>query len=194
MTVTILSWLFVALFMGAACYFLDRHLGVPLYRWVYNMTHQHPLAAGEDRGFIYNRRAGVRFAAAVAISAVQSFLAASGRLDNPALQLLSFFLEVPVVMIGFYCGPWLDRFWRDKERIFEHVDRIESGQTTLSDELRGVSHRAAGAVREALGLEGNEAQGAVSPAPPQPEQAQETRPDRPPAEPRELMNRYLKRE
>lgn len=205
--VDVASWLAVFLVLGSIWYLVDRIVGVPIYRWWYALTHRDPLPADILRGFIHGQRARVRFIAAVVLSVLQSSLVlASVSISNPLAELIGFCLEVPVVMGGFYLGPWLFRLWERKEHVFERVDRLESGEISLKAELKEAGHKAAEAVRGALGVpeKGPGAPASKTPAVPaaapdtkEPELSagkdnQAAKPE-PNWNPRDLINKYIRR-
>ena len=185
------SWLLVFLVVGAIWYTLDRALGTRVYRWIYAMTHRDPLPAQEVKGFIHGQKAKMRFMVAVVLSIAQSALVLSSiSIANPFAELMSFFLQIPVVMLGFYLGPWIYRVWERKEDIFDKVDRIESGELSIGSELKQVTQKAAGAVREVLQSDDEPAPAKSQATAPPPEKKQEPQPA---PSPWELMAKYLRR-
>jgi hypothetical protein len=144
-----LTWLPVFLVLGAVLHVIDHHLGSLLYRWWYNMTHRDPLPADVKRGFVYQQSAQARFQAAVLLAALQSLLAAFGG-ANPIIELLTIIVETPVAMVGFYCGPFLDKIWTRKDTVFSTVDKLESGELSMTDEVRKISAEAVETIREAI--------------------------------------------
>lgn len=186
------SWLLVFLVVGIIWYVLDRALGVHLYRWFYNMTHRDSLPGGVVRGFIHGQKARMRFVIAVILSIVQSgFIIASIQIANPLAELLSFFLQIPVVMGGFYLGPIIYRVWERKENLFEQMDRIESGEISIGKEIKEATQKAAEAVRDVLKKDEP-----PQPSPAQPEvspQAEAAKKEPVTQSPWELMSKYLRR-
>jgi hypothetical protein len=180
------SWLIFFLLLGAIWYVLDRRFGISLYRWYFNLTREEPLAADQERGFIYNRSAKSRFSTAVVLCLLQSILVVSAAEVNPLVELLSFFFEVPVLMVGFYFGPSVYKLWRKKDAVLETVDRLESGELKLEDELKEATRHAAQTVRSALGIE-DETEAGKSVA--EGEQASKAAPVEP--DPAEALNRYV---
>lgn len=180
------------LLLGALWHVIDRAIGVSVYRWYYAMTHETPLAADEKKGFICQRRARARFAAAVALALFHSVLlmryAAFPAIDT----LVSFFIQVPILMMGFYLGPLVQRIWKGKEEVFEAVDKLEQGEISVKDEISGVSEKAVTAVRELvgrlenpLGVEEKEPEGEGD--------AAESLPEEEEIDPRQMMDEYLRR-
>lgn len=193
-----ISWLFIFLVIGALWYVFDRRVGVRIYRWYYDMTHEHPLSQEQQQGFIFNRRAKPRFAAAIALSVVQSVIVVLAGGASPMAELLTFFLEVPVLMVGFYLGPLADRLWRRKDRILETVDKLEDGKIDLKKEFQDVSQKATNVIRDALTLGGQspsmeedrKEENQDAPA----DQEEELSSGNEEPDPRKMMDSYLRRE
>jgi hypothetical protein len=143
------------------------------------------LSPETERGFVYHQPASAKFGIAVIISFLQSCLAVTSGNKSFYSELISFFFEVPVIMIGFYFGPWLLRLVERRDEILGKVDKIESGEISLSEELRAASGRASGSIRELFNAPESKPQPAPvtapEPSPPAPES---------PA-PEELMAGYL---
>ena len=133
----IVSWLILFLFVGAIWYVLDRRLGQGIYRWWYGMTHAEPLDAEIERGFIFGQPAKVRFSVAISLSLIQSVIVLLTTEDAKWLvELFTFVFEVPVMMFGFYLGPRLNGIWERKEKIFETMDKMESGDYSITGSVK----------------------------------------------------------
>jgi hypothetical protein len=181
----ILIWLFAFIIIGALWYVFDRVFGVIVYRWWYGMTHREPLPLNVTRGFIFNQPASVKFFWAMVICFIQSVFSVTSGEQRFPVQLLAFFLEVPMAMLGFYFGPTFFRLWREKDELLEQVDKIESGELSIRAKLKEARTAATGTIRDALG--GHESK------------AQEERPvvtpkTEAPLDPEQLMKGYLKRD
>lgn len=146
----LLSWSLVFLFAGAILYIIDRAFGRRVYRWWYDMTHEHPLDAEHQIGFIYGRKADARFFAAVAVTLVQGTIAIAHDESTLPNEVLSMLIEVPCLMAGFYVGPWLDRLWGGRSKVFTAVDQFESGERVLTDELQELSKKAVTTVVDSI--------------------------------------------
>ena len=146
-----LSWFLVFMLCGAVLYIFDRSRGVKIWRWFYDMTHEHPLDAGKEFGFIYNRPARNRFTIAVILSLLQSGCAIMEGASSLTNEILSIFAEVPCLMFGFYLGPTFFRIWARREKVFDTVDQLEKGEISLKKEVQEVSHKALESVKDALG-------------------------------------------
>ena len=138
----ILGWMGACVILGAVWYLLDRRLGARLYRLGYAWTHEHPLPPGEERGFLFQQKARVRFAWAVVFSALQSGLIVTQGHVNPLIEMLTFFFEVPALMGGFFLGPFLDRLWTRKDRVLDKIDELESGDTSIKELANDAMDRA----------------------------------------------------
>lgn len=198
------TWMLAFIVIGAGWYVVDRSIGIGFYRWWYDMTHRDPMPADVNRGFIYNQPAKVRFTAAVAIAVIQSATAVLDGSGDFSIELLSVFLEVPVIMLGFFAGPRVYAIWGDRERLLDRVDELERDGVSVSDHLRSATRGAATAVKSALDDlrsrdEAEPAEGTPTTAPAE-EPSVESRPnagvDRSEKEPdaQQLMNRYLRRD
>ena len=209
-------WALFFVALGATWYLLDRRFGAPLYRWWYNMTHEHPIESTEKKGFIYYRKAKAKLATAIALALVQSGIVLAMTRKGMLMEFVSFFLEVPATMLGFYVGPWLSKLWIKKDAVLDKVDQLESGELSVvkevkeaaqdaSEKVKDVAHDATAKVKDLLHLDEEEAdgdgetegpgdremEGPASPAEraPEPKPEPEAEPD-----PRELMNKYLRKD
>ena len=144
----VLSGMLAGILEGAILYVLDWHFGARLYRWWHGLTHQSALPSDTRMGFIYNRKANARFTLATLVSLAQNgLLLWTGFAPNPFLAMLTIILEVPVLMIGFYLGPFVHRLWQRKDPLLDVVDKLESGETTVGAEVKRVTARVAGTLR-----------------------------------------------
>ncbi|MFN8390683.1 MAG: hypothetical protein U0136_10370 [Bdellovibrionota bacterium] len=186
-----LSWFLVLTLVGAGLYVFDRIKGVKIYRWWYDMTHEHPLPADVEKGFLYNRKSQSRFALAIVLSLVQSAIALFHEASTLPQELLSMLIEIPCLMFGFYLGPTLYRVWARREKVFETVDQIESGKISIQNEVKEMSQSALAKIKSAVATEKPEEPAGgpkplEAPLPPEPEE--EPEPD-----PKALMDKYLNR-
>ena len=184
------SGVFAGLLEGAGVYLVDRKVGVRAYRWWYDLTHKHPLPPDEHRGFVFNRQANARFTTATLVSVVQNGLAFELGMAHPFSAMMTILVEVPVLMGGFYLGPFVQRMWQKKDPLLEVVDKLESGETTVAAEMRRATGHVAGTLRETLAM--------PEPKAPEPPvvKAAEPPPPPPPAEPdpAEALRSYTKRQ
>ena len=130
------SWAVTAVFLGIACYVLDRWYGIRMRRGWHNLTHKEPLPEADESGFIHRRKAKARFTLAFTVALVLSLMAVFLTAANPAIQILVFFVMVPTLMIGFYLGPKCYGIWSRKDKILERVDDLEEGKIHLGEEIR----------------------------------------------------------
>lgn len=149
-SVEVLSWLLVLLFAGAVIYSVDRRVGVKLFRVWYRLTHRDPLPDGVETGFVYGQKAQARFTVAFAMACVQTGVLLTTRDLNPFIELVTFFAEIPVVMAGFYLGPYLDLAWARKDNFLATVDKVEQGEISISKEIVNASKGAVVKAKEAL--------------------------------------------
>lgn len=136
----------VVIVEGMLTYVLDRHIGTKVIYWWNGATSEAPPSADEIKGFIYRRKAHMRLTTAIIITLIQNGLLFFAGMVHPLTSVVSVPFELIALMIGFYAGPWLDRLWSRKQPILDVIDKLESGETTVSKELKHV----AGSVRESL--------------------------------------------
>lgn len=197
----------VAFVLAAVAYVADRRLGTGLYRWWYNMTHEHPMEGESTRGLLYNQPSKVRATWAVVIATLVTVLSFLNGSFYPLLELGLWAASVPAAFAGLLVGPRLHGLWLKRDRAFHAVDRWERGELDLSDELKArtaeLGEKLKGAVRslpderepgggarETESAPRSDADGeqGVSGTPAAPEGgALET------ADPQELVNRYVRR-
>lgn len=146
-----IGWLIVLLVIGAACYVADRRIGTGIYRWWHDMTSKKKLGKDTDVGFLYNRRARARFSVAVFLGVVHSVAAVWFSHVSPVVQLITFAVEVPALMAGFYLGPIAYRLWERKDPLLDVVDDLEQGKTTVGDVVKAGTARAQELVRRRFG-------------------------------------------
>jgi len=142
----LVSGLALGVVEGAVLYVVDCRVGVRAYRWWYDLTHREPMPDGIEQGFILNRQANARFTVATVVALAQNGTALGLGMADPFLAMLTIAVEVPVLMGGFYLGPFLRRLWRRKDPLLAVVDQIESGETSFGAEMK----RATGKVAEVL--------------------------------------------
>ncbi len=181
-----LSWFLVLTIVGAGLYVFDRRQGVRLYRWWYDMTHEHPLPADVEGGFLYNRKAQSRFAFAVVLASAQSALALFYEASTLPQELLSLLIEVPCLMFGFYLGPTVYRLWQRREKVFDTVDQIESGKISIQNEVKEISQSAFAKIKESIVPDRPDLPAAPLSEPAKAATAPEAEPD-----PKALMEKYL---
>lgn len=193
-----MSYGFVGTFLlvlieGAVLYVIDRHIGTRVYRWWYNTTHKNELPANDEYGFIHQRKAHSRFSAALFIAFIQNALAVWGKFESSGSAVLWFSLEIPILMVGFYLGPFINRIWERKKIVLDEIDRLESKEITFGQEIK----RAATLLHETVitpQLErltsGEETHPAEKQAAEEPEKKQESEPE---TDPREYMRKFTER-
>ncbi len=191
----LVSWMLAFLIIGSIWYVIDRLFGVKLYRWFYDMTHRDPLPDAQYVGFIYRRKAQARFFSALVIAVGQGAVISSNTHDGPLIELLTFIFQIPVLMLGFYLGPFVFRLWENKEDLFEQVDKIESGEIALRDELKEVAEKAVHVVKDTLAASSVPETKAEAATDVLPTPAQEILPqESPDPSPQEMMHKYLRRD
>lgn len=136
----------VVIVEGMLAYVLDRHIGTKVVYWWNGATSEAPPSAGEIKGLIYRRKAHMRLTMAITLTLIQNGLLFFTGIIHPLISIISIPFELVALMAGFYAGPWLDRLWSRKQPILDVIDKLESGETTVSKELKHV----AGSVRESL--------------------------------------------
>ncbi len=128
-----LLYVIVYLFCSLFCYSLDRHFGVRVCRWWYNLCHKEPLPADTVRGFIYSQRTKIKASWATFISAAESFLVVHYLGVDPFVGFLLWLVGIPLTLAGFLMGPFIYRLWQKREALFSTVDKVESGEIDVGD-------------------------------------------------------------
>ena len=143
------------LILGILLYYIDSLVGTGLYRGFYNLTHKDELDPAVRKGFLVDRSAGHRLGWAVAIVVIASGIAfLSGAffgdrtLEN-ALLVVTMFVGL---LLGFLFAPTVVRFLPGAlKRSVDYVESIESGESSIGDDLRSAATKAGKKiVREAV--------------------------------------------
>jgi hypothetical protein len=181
-------WMVMFVLLGAFWYIVDRKYGVRWYRLWYRLTHEHPLPPEIVCGFVYNRRARHRSFMATLLSTVQTVVVIwSAGNPNLLIELILWIVEIPLTMVGFAVGPLAFKIWGRKEELFDTIDDLEQGKTSLGDLIHkkdGESESVASQPAAAAPEQPNEK------APGKPSRPKDDPPD---DDPREMLRRYTKR-
>lgn len=137
----VIFWSIVFVGTGAFWYNFDRRFGIKWYRSWYNMTHKDKLTTEKEMGFIYNRSTHSKAASAALVATIQSILVVKYMDVNLLASLIMWVVEIPLMMIGFYLGPFSYVMWQKKEKLFETVDKVESGQLNVGAEVSKAAKR-----------------------------------------------------
>ena len=141
-------------FFGAILYVVDRSVGVAIRRVFWNLIHDKSQQLPEDKeqGFIYRRHARSRFNVALVIMVIEAFVGIAVFRGNPFTKLLTAVFDIPVLMVGFYCGPWLDRILGHVDQGLDQIEnlerRIDRGETTFGKEVKSAAAGVGARVRE----------------------------------------------
>jgi hypothetical protein len=187
----LVSGLVLGVVEGAVLYVIDCRVGVRAYRWWYGLTHREPMAEGIERGFILNQRANARFTIATLVALAQNGLALMLHMVDPFTAMLTIAVEVPVLMGGFYLGPFVRRLWHRKDPLLDMVDQLENGQTTIGAQVKRATERVAEALRHD-DAPPNDAAAIPAVPPPVAHEAEHAAPPEP--DPVEAMRRFTKRQ
>lgn len=142
--VNIFAWIILFIVFGGFFYLLDRWFGVSIYRWFYNMTHKDPMPENVVKGFLHNQKAKIRCANACVLALFLSLINYySDEKANPLYAFLNWIMQVPLVFIGFCLGPILFKLWGKKDKLFQTVDKIESGEIGVSDKIKNAAQSVA---------------------------------------------------
>lgn len=152
LTVTqyVVFWSIVFIGFGATWYNFDRRFGVKWYRSWYNMTHKDKLTTEKAIGFIYNRSTHSKAASAALVATLQSILVVMYMNVNLLASLIMWVVEIPLLMLGFYLGPFAYAMWQKKETLFKTVDKVESGEIDVSAKITDAAKRAVAPIQEHL--------------------------------------------
>lgn len=126
----------LGILLGIASYSLDRRFGLGWYKWWYDMTHEHPQPATEERGFVYNKPTRVKAFAALVLSSIVSVVSVYTAASNPLAELVLWVVTMPAIVIGLLIGPHFYKIWQKRDKVFDTVDKWERGEVDLSDELK----------------------------------------------------------
>jgi hypothetical protein len=130
----VVFWTIIFTIGGAVWYNYDRRYGASLYRWWYNLTHKDKLPEDVSRGFIYKQSMKTKTTVATVVSSIQSLLLILSTEVNLLEELFMWVFEVPITLFGFYLGPIAYSFWKAKDKWFETIDRVESGDVNIAEE------------------------------------------------------------
>jgi len=99
------------------------------------MTHKSPLPEDVEKGFICGRKTKNKVFLSSLIALVLSLISFYFEKTNPLREILSWFLEIPLVLSGIYLGPVFWHIWQRKEAVFETVDDIENGKIDVKKKI-----------------------------------------------------------
>lgn len=145
-----LFWWIMFIVAGGILYVFDMRIGTKIYRWYYNATHRRPLHQEAHRGFLYKRNFKARFWSAFAISLFQSALAIGYWQTNPLWEFMGWFLEIPMLIGGFYAGPFFDHLWARRKEYFASADRLEAEHSNLKEKIITATSNSWSWIREVL--------------------------------------------
>ncbi len=191
----VIFWSIVFVGVGATWYNFDRRFGVKRYRSWYNLTHKDKLTSDKPIGFIYNRSTHSKAASAALIATIQSILVVRYMDVNLLASLIMWVIEIPLMMLGFYLGPFAALLWQKKEKLFETVDRVESGHIKVGDEVSKAAKRVVAPIKGHLEKIHDALSGDDEPEPViEPLSADELRlQELEQTDPRELMRKFIDR-
>lgn len=142
MTAYLAQIAFGAFALGVILFVLDGIFGVSWYRKYYDLTSRVPLAADVVRGFVVGQNADGKFTIAVLLVLAQGGYLFWTRLMNPLTLIFTALVEVPCMVAGFYAGPLVARLWERRKPILDVVDKLESGELKVGEELKHVAQAA----------------------------------------------------
>ena len=125
---------------------LDRAYGRKIYRAYHNFTSGEQLSPDVELGIVTGQHASHRLTVAVVVAFVYTWLAYGLHASALPETVASLFVEVPLMMAGFYVGPLVNRIWERRKVITDVVDDFESGKRTIKGELGHVAQNARAAV------------------------------------------------
>jgi hypothetical protein len=155
---------------GMSFYLLDMRLGVKFQSWRYKVTHKGPLPAGQEFGFLYNRRYTVKFWWAGILTLFISLGFILVMHTNPVVGVFTWVFDVVMTFLGIVCGPLAYRVWTGRQATLKRMDEIQEsiksgelredvrqGIHETAEDLKDLGHQAA----EAASKKGAELVGAV---------------------------------
>ena len=131
----------VAFFLtGAALFAADKKITVALRKTFHSWTspETEPFPEHKKRGLVYGQPASRRFAVAGAISLIQTLLSVKNLSYNPLLELVTLLIETPIMVLGTYLGDRVLRFFGKAQPVFDAIDRIDAGESTVKGEARDI--------------------------------------------------------
>lgn len=181
----LIFWMLIFVILGIFWYIIDRRYGVSIYRFWFKLSRKNPLPEEVVRGFVYKRKTRHKALMATVLSSAQSIimLVAAAK-PNLLVELILWIVEIPMTLIGFALGPWAYQIWNRKEKVFDTIDDLESGKTSVTDLIRFSGERGA----------------SEEPAPLKPADTEKEKPVTPPTgknkpeDPRDMIRRYTNRE
>lgn len=93
---------------GGLWYVFDRNYGRRLRTWWYNIRHEYPLPAAEQKGFIYGRVTQKQVFWITVVSTAQSIIVImASQQVNVLMELVAWVIELPTMLIGVkVLGPF----------------------------------------------------------------------------------------
>ncbi len=113
-------WCFVFALIGAHAYVTDRKIGVKIYAKIHKWSTPPGTPQGPERGLIYNRSNQVRWGWATVIATVNAAIMIGWRHEDPRMER--------------------------RKKMFEALDRVESGEIDVTDELHKAATEKIGAM------------------------------------------------
>lgn len=146
----VIFWSILFVSFGAVWYNFDRRFGIKWYRSWYNMTRKEKLTTEKQIGFIYNRSTHSKAAMAALVASAQSVMVVMYMDVNLLASLIMWVVEIPLMMLGFYLGPFVYAMWRKKETLFTTMDKVESGELNIGTEVTKAAKRVVAPIKEHL--------------------------------------------
>lgn len=117
-------WILFFFLLGILVYILDRQYLKGLYKSFYDMIHKDPLT--EPRAFIFGQKTARKFLWAFVVSTVQSFFLFffTGFHSNPFVELVLWFVEIPMMVFGFGAGSLLWPLWLKRSVMYRMGDEV----------------------------------------------------------------------
>ena len=136
-------WIFIYSVIGMNFYLLDTKIGVSIHNWFKRMgSKDAEKYVKVNEGFIYNRKLKSKIFHATVISAILSVTVVWQGGSSIPVEIVMFTIEIPIVMLGFFIGPFYIKLLRISETAVEHYDKFEDKieDTDLIEEAKnGVS-------------------------------------------------------
>ena len=54
---------------------------------------------------------------------------------NPLAEFIMWIVEVPITLLGFICGPFAFRLWKDRDGLFDTIDRVKNKEIDIQEKV-----------------------------------------------------------
>jgi hypothetical protein len=166
----------VILIVGWVVFALDCQFGKNWYRKWYNISHEKPLSADRDRGFIFGRTGRAKCWMAGFLSFIATFALAKFTGMSHLAFLFTFVTGGFAALIGFVSAPYALKLWNRRGRVYETIDGIDAGRIDPAKTAKATSAKLYDCLIKTIRSLSRRAQGAEPAEPITPPQTSEAAP------------------